>query len=332
MRSLLILAILALAGAAGAEEVGVDTAQIRYVMGTTATVRAWAADSTVAEAAVEAAFAAFDRVDRLMSTWRDDSNLMALNGAPPEQWVDVGAEVCQVLAEAKKVARLSAGSFDPTVLPLLRLWGFRGPKVGVPDSLSLARVLEKVDHELLEIDSSTGRARLMASGMEVDLGGIAKGWALDCAKDAMKSAGATDGVLDLGGNVLVFGPEPRGQVGIVNPGSPGELLATVPVVEGAAATSGQYERFLTIEGRQYGHILDPRSGWPVTGRVSATVVAKQAVLADALATAAVVLGPERGLELLQSIPGVEGVLAVADGQGGFSLVSTPGFVLSTAAP
>lgn len=304
-----------------------ETAQVRYVMGTTATVRAWAPDSTRVGAAVEAAFAAFARVDQQMSTWRDDSNLSELNRSEPGQWVAVGPDVSRVLAAAKEVARLSDGAFDPTILPLVRLWGFRGPEVAVPDSGSLATVLSLVGHDLLEVDEPEGRARLRAAGMEVDLGGIAKGWALDRGKEAMQAAGATGGVLDLGGNILVFGPEPSRQVGIVNPTLENELLATVPVVESAVATSGQYERFLTIGGRQYGHILDPRTGWPVEGKVSATVIAPGAMIADALATAAVVLGPDRGLKMLEEAPDVEGVLAVADGRGGFVLMPTSGFLL-----
>jgi thiamine biosynthesis lipoprotein len=306
--------------------------EVRYVMGTTATVQAWATDSAIAALAVEGVFEVFDRVDSLMSTWRDDSVLNSLNGAGGGQWVNVGPEVCLVLQVAKTVAVVSEGAFDPTVLPLVRLWGFRGGQVAQPDSALLAATLATVDHGMLELDADSGRARLLTDGMAVDLGGIAKGYALDQAAEAMRRFGVKGGMIDLGGNLLAFGQGPHRQVGIVDPAGTDLLLATVPLTDAAVATSGQYERYLTIEGRRYGHILNPRTGWPVPPGVSATVLAKEAILADALATAAVVLGMDRGLALLEKTPGVEGVMALQDPHGGFDLKTTSGFASEPVAP
>jgi len=300
--------------------------QVRYVMGTTATVQAWAPDSEMGVNAVEAAYAAFDRVDSLMNTWRDDSVISSLNRSEPGQWVKVGPEVCRLLLEAKTVAIASQGAFDPTILPLVRLWGFRGGQVALPDSAALAVTLLTVDHRLLEVDLATGRARLLEPGMAVDLGGIAKGYALDIAAAAMRRTGATGGVIDLGGNILAFGQGPHPKVGIVDPTREDRLLTAVALADASVATSGQYERYLTIQGRICGHILDPRTGWPVSPGVSATVIAEKAVLADALATAAVVLGVDRGLALLERIPGVEGLMTVQDGHGELGLRMTSGFV------
>jgi thiamine biosynthesis lipoprotein len=300
--------------------------QVRYVMGTTATVQAWAPGPELAAKAVEAAYAAFDRVDSLMSTWRDDSVISSLNRSEPGQWVEVGPEVCRVLREAKTVATASQGAFDPTVLPLVRLWGFRGGQVALPDSAALAVTRLTVDHRLLEVDLATGRARLLEPGMAVDLGGIAKGYGLDIAAAAMRRTGATGGVIDLGGNILTFGQGPNRKVGIVDPTREDRLLTAVALADASVATSGQYERYLTIQGRICGHILDPRTGWPVSPGVSATVVAEKAVLADALATAAVVLGADRGLALLEMIPGVEGLMTIQDGHGELGIRMTSGFV------
>ena len=302
-----------------------DGEEVRYVMGTAAMVKVWAPDSGTAALAIEEAFAAFNRTDSLMSTWRDDSVLSKLNNSQAGQWVEVGPEVCGVLSEARKVAAASKGAFDPTVLPLVQLWGFREGAVALPDSLAMYSVLQTVGYDFLELDLPGGRARLLAAGAAVDLGGIAKGHALDCAALAMRKAGARGGVIDLGGNVLVFGKDPGRQVGIVDPHQENRLLASIPLADAAAATSGQYERYLTIKGRRYGHILDPRTGWPVSPGVSVTVVSDRAILADALATAAVVLGPEAGLALLEKTAGVEGVLAVSDGRGGFQLKTTSGY-------
>jgi thiamine biosynthesis lipoprotein len=306
--------------------------EVRYVMGTTATVKAWVGDQAGAESAVDAAFAAFDHVDSLMSTWRDDSVLNRLNRSEPGVWVQVGPEVCLVLAAAQSLAESSGGAFDPTVLPLVRLWGFRGGTVAVPDSAALAGTLQGVGYRWLEVDPQENRARLNRPQMEVDLGGIAKGYALDLAAKNMRRAGALGGVVDLGGNILAFGSGPAARVGIVDPADQHRLTATIPLTDGAAATSGQYERFLTIDGKKYGHILDPRTGWPVSGQLSVTVVADQAMQADALATAGVVLGWKAGLALIEAVPGAEGVFSVPDGVGGFTLKTTSGFAAPDLAP
>lgn len=298
--------------------------QVRYIMGTMATVQSWAVDSGTAVAAVEAAFFAFDRVDSLMSTWRDDSVLNSLNDAEAGHWIEVGPELGRVLKEAKSIAEFSGGAFDPTVFPLVRLWGFRNGRPAIPDSIALEMTLGLVDHHLLEVSEDGERARILAAGVQVDLGGIAKGYALDRAAEAMRELGATAGVVDLGGNILVFGSGPHRQVGIADPDHEAQVLAAVPLADAAAATSGQYERFVTIDGRRFGHILDPRTGWPVHGGLSVTVIAGEAMRADALATAAVVLGMERGMALLEAAKDVEGVMAEKNDDG-FNLKTTSGF-------
>ena len=328
MRPLLVLLTCTVLSAPAAWAETGTAEQVRYVMGTPATVTAWAPGQAEADGAVEAAYHVFSRVDSLMSTWRDDSVLSRLNAAGAGNWVTVGSEVCEVLLEAKAVAGASGGAFDPTVLPLVRLWGFRDGAVAVPDTASLTTVMESVGHRWLEVDLQGGRARLNRAGMAVDLGGIAKGYALDQAAAAMRKAGAEGGMLDLGGNLLAFGQGPAATAGIVDPEDPSLVVATVPLVDVSAATSGQYERFLTSEGRKYGHILDPRTGHPVPGDLSVTVLAAEAQLADALATAGVVLGLEAGLALIEDIPGAEGVFAVPRPEGGYDLVATSGLAPS----
>jgi thiamine biosynthesis lipoprotein len=296
-------------------------------MGTMATVRVWAGSPATADLALEAAFASFDRVDSLMSTWRDDSVLAELNRARAGQWTEVGPEVAYVLGRALEVARISGGGFDPTVLPLVRLWGFRNGGTVPPDSAAIVSCLEAVDYRQVEIDEVAARARLLKPGMAVDLGGIAKGYALDLAAAGMRKAGADGGYLDLGGNILVFGQGPAGRVAVADPRDRGEVLAVLPLRDGSVATSGQYERFLLLEGRTYGHILDPRTGWPVRPGFSVTVLAGEAVLADALATAAVVLGTDEGFALLESAPDVEAMAVIESPQGDLTCRSTSGLVL-----
>ncbi len=280
--------------------------EVRQIMGTLATVQVWAADSLTGQAAADSAFAAFVAVDSLMSTWNGNSPLSRLNAAVPGTWVPVGGEVCEVLSASLEVARLTGGAFDPTVLPLVKLWGFRGGQPALPDSLLLKATLAEVGFGAVEVGET--KARLHKPDLAVDLGGIAKGHALDRAEAALRRAGATGGVLDLGGNLKVFGTGPGREVGIVDPADPEALLLIVPLSSGSVATSGQYERFVAIDGQPYGHILDPRTGWPVASGLSATIIAPKALWADALATAVVVLGMEPGLALIESLPGIEGII------------------------
>jgi len=285
-------------------------AEVRQVMGTLTTVQVWADTDAAARAAVDTAFGVLVAADSLLSTWNRNSLLSRLNAAPSGTWVPVGPDVCRVLRAAVDVAGLTGGAFDPTVLPLVRLWGFHGGEPVVPDSTAVAAALARVDWQAVEV--AEDRARLGRPGMAIDLGGIAKGYALDLAAAALTRVGARGGALDLGGNLLVFGEGPGHEVGVVDPQDPGGLLLTVPVGRGAVATSGQYERFFTVDGQTYGHILDPRTGWPVAFGFSATVIARHALWADALATAVVVLGQDRGLALLESLAGVEGVVVSGD--------------------
>lgn len=321
---LLLMILLVPLAAVAAEPVHEER---RQVMGTLAVVAAWAEDLAVGARAVDAAYAAFDRVDSLMSTWRDDSVLSALNRAPADTWIAVGPEVATVLAAALATAEATGGAYDPTVLPLVRLWGFRGGEPRIPAPRDLAGTRSRVDHGLLEVDGPRGRARLRAGGMEVDLGGIAKGYALDAAAAAMRAAGARGGMLDLGGNVLVFGEGPGGTVEIRDPRG-GEPLAELPLAEGAVATSGQYERFVVVDGQRFGHVLDPRTGRPVPGGLAVSVLAPDAMTADALSTAGLVLGLRRGLAFLDSIPGVEALFVSAEPGSEPILSATSGLVES----
>ncbi|MFT5234148.1 MAG: thiamine biosynthesis lipoprotein [Candidatus Krumholzibacteriia bacterium] len=285
--------------------------EVRQVMGTFGEVQAWAPDESQAVGAAEAAFAVFAHVDSLMSTWNGNSPLSRFNALSRGRWYPVGPEIITVLEAAQQLHTLSSGAFDPTVLPLVKLWGFRGGSPALPDSQSLQKLLLRVDGSAYE--TSHNCARFLQAEMAVDLGGIAKGYALDQAAIAMQKAGAHAGVLDLGGNLVVFGEVTNWEIAVVDPLAPERWAATIPVSNQAVATSGQYEQFIAIDGQSYGHVLDPRSGRPVPQGRSATVIAPTAIWADGLATALLVMGPDRGMPLIEGLEHVEAVFIGADG-------------------
>jgi len=215
------------------------------------------------------------------------------------------------------------GAFDPTVLPLLRAWGLQGGAPREPDAHELARTLAVTGARHVRVDTVAGTIGFAREGVALDLGGIAKGYALDVAQKAMLESGATAGVLDLGGNLLVFGHGER-QAAIVAPDDPESVVGEIAVGNGAVATSGQYERFVEVAGRRRGHILDPRTGAPVAREGSVTVVAPTGLEADALSTALFVLGPDKAATLLARHPGASAVFVMPREGGGWELLRIDG--------
>ncbi|MBK7670418.1 MAG: FAD:protein FMN transferase [bacterium] len=293
--------------------------EARYVMGTIATVSASAPDEAAALAALDAAWAAFALVDARMSTWRDDSDLARVNAAAALRSVAAPRDLLEVAAAALRWAAETDGAFDPTVLPLLRAWGLQGGAPREPAADELARTLAATGARHVQVDTVAGTIGFAREGVALDLGGIAKGYALDVARKAMLESGATAGVLDLGGNLLVFGHGER-RAAIVAPDDPEAVVGEVSVGNGAVATSGQYERFVEVAGRRRGHILDPRTGLPVAREGSVTVVAPTGLVADVLSTALFVLGPDKAETLLARHPGASAVFVMPREGGGWELL------------
>lgn len=290
-----------------------------FSMGTVVRVTA---EGDRAEEAVAKVMAELDRLTPLFDRFRPYGDISALNAAGGD-WVEVTPEVLELLEEALKLAELSGGAFDPTVAPVVDLWGFieveearegssPTPMAGVapPDPRELEEVLKRVDYRGIEIDRESGRVRLTVAGQAVDLGAVAKGYGADRAAALLRQEGVLRALIDLGGDVYALGTRPDGtpwRLGIRHPRAQGKIFGILRVSDAAVATSGDYERYFEYEGVRYSHIVDPRTGWPAQELASVTVVAPSGVWADALSTAAFVLGVEKGMALLESLPGVDGV-------------------------
>ena len=268
-------------------------------MGTTARVKVWAPDSLTCLRSIDAVFAAFDSVDREMSTYRADSQLSVLNREGGSRWVALGEPLRYVLAASIEFHEFSDGAFDPTIFPLMRLWGSRSGTPRIPADDEISEILKVTGLRHLRLDPERGRARFAKSGVSIDLGGIAKGYALDRGKMAARRAGAAAGLLNLGGNLIVFGDQAGGQVGIQHPLDREKIVARISLRDRSVATSGGYENYFTIGGARYSHIIDPRTGHPADALASVTVVAEEGTAADALATACVVLGREACFRLIR---------------------------------
>jgi thiamine biosynthesis lipoprotein len=298
----------------------------RPMLGTLVEAEANHPDPARARTAIGAGFARIEDVDRLMSVFRADSEVSRLNSGA--DGVAVSDDTLAVLGEAAALGRLSRGALDVTIRPLVRLWSEAADRGRPPSAQELDRTAVLVGFESLALDLPGRTARLRVAGAGLDLGGIAKGYAVDVAVEALAAGGIASALVNAGGDLRALGRNRDGRhwtVGLRHPLRPDDLLLALVVADEAVATSGNYFRYVTVSGRRYGHVLHPRTGTPADTPLSATVVAPRAMRADGLATAALVSGVRGALELMRRA-GVEG-LVVGERQhepGAVCVQATPG--------
>jgi len=300
--------------------------ETRFALGTYVTIKAWGEPDSLLKGAVNAAFREIDRVDSLSSIFSTRSAVYQLN----QEGKIVSAELAGLIQKALEVSAKSEGAFDPTVMPLIQIWGFydsTGHERKVPSEKEIEEVLKFVDYRMIEIEADTvqvGSPRDYEVGAwGIDLGGIAKGYAVDRAVGILREQGVEKGIVDAGGDIFCIGHKRNGWViGIRNPRSdnPNETIGVIRVDSGAIATSGDYENFFELDGVRYHHLIDPATGMPAREAISATVLAPTATQADAWATALFVLG-EEGIALLEGLEGLEGLIALEDE----TILTTKGF-------
>lgn len=280
-------------------------------MGTVATVAVATADSAEIAGRVAPALRVFARVDSLMSNWSSESEISRINREAGSHDTIVHPEVLEVVRAALRVAEASGGAFDPTVEPLVRLWGFLGGEPRVPRRQEIDDLLERIGWSAIEIDPTDGSLRFDHPDLALDLGGIAKGHAADRAALALGQAGVVHALVDLSGNMVPLGHPPGREswvVGVRDPDAQFGWFASLRLETDAVATSGSYEQFVAADGEVYGHVLDPRTGWPSHGLDSVTVLAANARTADAWATALLAAGPREARRMARSRPELQVIL------------------------
>ncbi len=273
------------------------------------------------EETIEATVKEMARLEAILSAHAAGSDVYNLNHAATEPRL-VSEETLAVLGRARQVYEQSHGAFDVTVGALMRAWGFGTEQRSVPSPDALAEALSGVGFAHVEVDASQRSVRLGHPKTQLDLGGVAKGYIVDKAIEFLAARGIEYAFVEAGGDVRILGgypgqfvwEKPRAvRVGVQHPTQRDALLAVVSSFGGAVLTSGDYERYFMQDGVRYTHIVDPRTGQTVRGLSSVTIVADEAALADAIATAVMVLGVEQGIALIESFPGVEGLLVAEDG-------------------
>ncbi|OHB62165.1 MAG: hypothetical protein A2167_01625 [Planctomycetes bacterium RBG_13_46_10] len=296
----------------------------RLVMGTFARVVVIAEKRNTANRCIEAAFAEIYKVNELMSRFKSDSEISIVNREGFGRAVKVSDSTYEVLQKSVSFSKLSDGAFDITVGPLVDLFRSSEKTEVAPGPEEIAQAKAKVGFEKLKLDDTNKTASFTVEGMRLDLGGIAKGYAVDKAIEAAQKAGALGAMVDIGGNIRCFGAAPRGKdkwlIGLQDPKTvenpnlqiPGaggnDYLLTLKLKDRAVATSGDYQQFVIINGKRLSHILNPHTGISAEDLSSVTIIADNATDADALSTAVSVMGIEKGLTLIEKLPDTEAIL------------------------
>ncbi len=291
-----------------------------YLLDTVVTLTLYGAT----EADLDAAFSEIRRLSSLLDAYDPFSDLGWLQAAAGIKPVAVSPETMELLTFAKGMQKRTAGYLDVTVGPLIDLWDVRnGGHYPTEDELSSALALVGMDDLVLNEDDGT--AYLTRPGMRVDLGALAKGYIADRVKALLLSRGVRSGVIDLGRNILLIGEKPGREafsIGVQSPASSGELLRVLALKDRSLVTSGTYERYFEHDGRRYHHILDPFTGFPADQNLSAvTILSDSSLWGDALSTACLLMGEDRGMALVDSIPEAEALFVRTDG----TVVTTAGF-------
>jgi thiamine biosynthesis lipoprotein len=262
-----------------------------------------------------------------LSIFKPESDLARLNAAAGKEGIEVAPETLALLQSGLQASRDSEGAFDMTVGPLMALWGFRGSNTNLrlPTEAGKAEALAFVGADHVVVSGRT--VRLDRAGVRLDAGGIGRGFAVDRVWEALRQTNAGAFLMNLGGNMRASGrpvPERPWTVGVRHPFKPGAIVGKVRLADGmAVATSGHYERFVTIRGVRYAHIMDPRTGEPVRGMAGVTVVTSTAAEADVLSTTLFVMGPEAGLAMLRRTGRQAEALFIPDRQP-LEILATPG--------
>ncbi len=309
-----------LAGRADAPRTGAPraVAYLRHTMGTYGSVTLVTADSAASAPLAALAMAVFGRVDSLMSNWTTTSEVARINREAARTTVTVEPEVAEVIGRSLRCWRESEGAFDITVEPLVRLWGFLGGPQRVPGEAEIAETLRRVGARHVRFDPRARTIRFDREGVKIDLGGIAKGYAVQVAADSLRAHGVRDALVDVSGNMYALGHPPgerAWRIGIRDPRGRVPFFASVALSEQGISTSGQYEQFIAANGKTYGHILNPRTGWPAAGLISVTLVSPSAYTCDTWDTPLFVLGPDEARRVAKRHPDLAAVL-VEPGHGG----------------
>lgn len=283
------------------------------IMGTAIHVELWSDDAKRAQHAIDAVMDEMHRIDRLMSPYKDDSQLSLINRDAGSRAVPVGAEVFDLIEQSLRFSRLSDGAFDITFAAVGQLYDYRH---GVaPTAAALQRARQAVGWRHLALDAGARTIRFARPGMRIDLGGFAKGYVVDTSIAILRRLGIAHAVVAAGGDSHVLGDR-RGRpwsIAIRDPRNPKQVVAVLPLQDTSISTSGDYERFFERDGVRHHHLIDPKTGRSPGAVHSVTILAADGLTSEGLSKCVFVMGLQRGMRLVESMPGVDAVVVDAAG-------------------
>lgn len=288
------------------------------LMGTRVSVDLWHDDAQRGRELVQSVLADYRRIDEAMSTYKETSELSRVNREAADAPVAVSVELIDLVRRALDLSRTSGGAFDITYESVGYLYDFRAARH--PSQADIEARLDTIDYRLVTLGENARTIAFARPGVRINLGGIAKGYAVEHAAALLRAAGVQYAMLNAGGDTRVLGDR-RGRpwiVGIRHPRLADEVVTRLPLQDEAISTSGDYERYFEEGGRRYHHIINPLTGEPTQGVLSATVIGPDATMTDGLSTTVFVLGPNAGLALIEQLPGYEAIIVDASGRLSFS--------------
>lgn len=260
---------------------------------------------------IDEAVSEIRRIEAMISSWDENSETSEVNRNAGRQPVKVSKELFQLVERSKRIAEITDGAFDISYASLDNIWKYDGSMSHMPTVTQIKMSIEKIGYQKIILDAANQTIFLPEEGMRIGFGAIGKGYAADKAKELLISKGVRGGLVNASGDLTTWGTRETGEkwmVGITNPLKKDRIFSWLPVVESSVATSGNYEKYIVLNGEKYSHIIDPRTGYPTKGVNSVSIFAKQAELCDALATAVFIMGKDSGIHLVNQLEGVEVVL------------------------
>ena len=283
-------------------------------MGSPFEITVVAKDTTAANVFIDHGISELKRIENVISDWIPTTMISEINRNAGKKPVKVSAELFELVERAIKISEITSGAFDISYASMDKIWKFDGSMKTMPTPEAIKKSVEKIGYKNIILDANESTIFLKMEGMKLGLGGIGQGYIADKVYELLSKEGCESGLINVSGDIKAWGKQPDGKpwtVGIINPTNKNKVFATFPLENSAVETSGNYEKFVTFNGKRYSHIIDPRTGYPASGVVSVSVFAKQTELADALATGVFVLGVEVGLDLINQLKGI-GCIIVDD--------------------
>jgi thiamine biosynthesis lipoprotein len=273
-----------------------------------------AKDTIQANTLIDDGIAEVKRIENLISDWIPTTLISEINRNAGIRPVKVTPELYDLVERAIKISEITSGAFDISYASMDRIWKFDGSMKAMPTDEAIKKSVAKIGYKKIILDAQERTIFLKEAGMKLGLGGIGQGYIADRVNELLVSKGCQSGLINVSGDIKAWGKQPNGEswtVAIVNPVNKNKVFATFPLENSAVETSGNYEKYVTFNGKRYSHIIDPRTGYPASGVVSVSVFAKQTEVADALATGVFVLGVDVGLNLVNQLKGI-GCIIVDD--------------------